>query len=114
MRVQLLPPVPFSSRMEKRLMVWRVTPEVVVRLLCQSGNVHLRVLRGAPVGASVVGTYTDHDRCTICIILQHPSFNPVRDGTEIPEFSGPIFEDTSSYVEHLENEAWHRLVKRKK
>jgi hypothetical protein len=65
----------------------------------------VRVMRGLPDGARVLGVHPDYLRQAIAVMVEHPSFDPVPLGEQAPLHMIAV-EDVSGRLHWSELEQW--------
>ena len=86
---------------DRRLVRVAVPPHWLRDIVIQGAEMHVRCIEGAPMGARIVGMYNDIQGYTTWLMLEHPGFEPVPLGQQVPELS-VVLQDIGVQVADLQ------------
>lgn len=77
---------------ERRIMRVYMAPKSLAQVFEETlnGKALAVITKGLPKGIKVVGMHIDQDREGFSLTVEHPSFNPVKEGEVVPQFTGNI------------------------
>lgn len=64
---------------------------ILLQIMTEKNEIKTRCIKGLPEGARFVYCIPTHEY-TIDLVVEHPSFDEVADGAEIPLHEDPVFE----------------------
>lgn len=96
-----------TNQPPRRLKMLRVTLDTIGGLF--KDDVHIwKAVNSAPNGSTVVDSYIDHERRTLFITYEHPSFPEVRDGEYIPTLDCHILDKNEAVREFIKT-SWFKI-----